>query len=148
VVALAELRELAERWLMPTYARMPVQFVRGEGPWLWDEEGRRYLDFVTGLSVSSVGHCHPSVVEAVREQAGKLMHVSNIYYTEPAVRLAERLSRSSLGGRVFLTNSGTEANEAAIKLARRHAHDRGIDLPAAFEAKMLRNEAKYPVEPG
>lgn len=112
---------------MRTYARAPVEFVRGEGSWLHDAEGRRYLDFLTGISVCSAGHCHPSVVEAVRAQAGRLMHVSNLFYTEPMVRLAERLSGSSLGGRVFLCNSGTEANECAIKIARKHARRRGVD---------------------
>src|SRR5688500_2683366 len=114
---------------MPTYKRAPVEFVRGEGARLWDSEGKEYLDFVSGISVCSVGHCHPAVVEAVREQAGRLMHVSNLYHSEPAVRLAERLCESSLGGRAFLCNSGTEANECAIKLARKHAHGRGVAEP-------------------
>ena len=103
--------------------------MRGEGTLLWDAEGKEYLDFLTGISVCSVGHCNPAVVEAVREQAGRLMHVSNLFYTEPMVRLAERLSESSLGGRVFFSNSGTEANECAIKIARKHAHGRGIEAP-------------------
>ncbi len=114
---------------MQTYRRAPVEFVRGEGAHLWDSEGKQYLDFLAGISVCSVGHCHPAVVEAVREQAGRLMHVSNLFYTEPMVRLAERLSESSLGGRVFFANSGTEANECAIKIARKHAHRRGIAEP-------------------
>jgi acetylornithine/N-succinyldiaminopimelate aminotransferase len=92
---------------MQTYRRAPVEFVRGEGAWLWDAEGNRYLDFVSGISVCSVGHCHPVVVEAIREQAGRLLHVSNLFYTEPMIRLAERLAGASLGGRVFLCNSGT-----------------------------------------
>jgi predicted acetylornithine/succinylornithine family transaminase len=98
---------------------MPVEFVRGEGALLWDSDGNEYLDMLCGISVSSLGHCHPRVVEAVRTQAGKLMHVSNLFYTEPGVRLAERLSRSSLEGKVFLCNSGAEAVEAALKLARK-----------------------------
>src|SRR4051812_25887676 len=105
--------------LMPTYARHPVRFVRGEGARLWDDEGNEYLDFLAGISVSSVGHCHPAVVAAVREQAGRLMHVTNLFYTDPPMRLAERLSARSLGGKVFFTNSGAEAVEAAIKLARK-----------------------------
>ena len=112
---------------MHTYRRAPVEFVRGEGALLWDAEGKEYLDFLAGISVCSVGHCNPAVVEAVREQAGRLMHASNLFYTEPMVRLAERLSESSLGGRVFFSNSGTEANECAIKIARKHAHRRGIE---------------------
>jgi len=126
---LTELQALEERYLMQTYRRAPVEFVRGEGAVLWDAEGREYLDFLAGISVCSVGHCHPDVVEAVREQAGRLIHVSNLFYTEPMVRLAERLSESSLGGRVFFSNSGTEANECAIKVARKHAHGRGIAEP-------------------
>jgi acetylornithine/N-succinyldiaminopimelate aminotransferase len=128
-VNLAELRELERRYLMQTYRRAPVEFVRGEGALLWDSEGKEYLDFLAGISVCSVGHCHPAVVAAVREQAGRLMHVSNLFYTEPMVRLAERLSRSSLGGKVFFSNSGAEANECAIKLARKKAHLRGVENP-------------------
>jgi acetylornithine/N-succinyldiaminopimelate aminotransferase len=126
---LEELQGLEARYVMQTYKRAPVEFVRGEGARLWDAEGREYLDFVSGVSVCSVGHCHPAVVEAVREQAGRLIHVSNLFYTEPGVRLAERLCESGLGGKAFLTNSGTEANECAIKIARKHAHRRGIAEP-------------------
>jgi acetylornithine/N-succinyldiaminopimelate aminotransferase len=160
----AELQALERRYLMQTYSRAPVEFVRGEGALLWDSEGKEYLDFLAGISVCSVGHCHPAVVEAVREQAGRLMHVSNLFYSEPMVRLAERLSESSLGGRVFLTNSGTEANECAIKLARKHAHGRGIAEPeiVSFERdfhgrtygalaatpKLAENEALGPMLPG
>ena len=126
---LTDLQALDERYLMQTYRRAQVEFVRGEGALLWDSEGKEYLDFLAGISVCTVGHCHPAVVEAVREQAGRLMHVSNLFYTEPMVRLAERLSESSLGGRVFLSNSGTEANECAIKIARKHAHLRGVESP-------------------
>ncbi|MFL5822475.1 MAG: aspartate aminotransferase family protein [Solirubrobacteraceae bacterium] len=116
---LAELQELEQRYAVPTYARSPVQFVRGQGVRLWDEDGHEYLDFLAGISVLNVGHCHPLVVEAVREQVGRLTHATNLYYTEPGLRLSEALSRSSLGGKVFLTNSGAEAVEAALKLARR-----------------------------
>jgi predicted acetylornithine/succinylornithine family transaminase len=126
---LTDLQALEERYLMRTYRRAPVEFVRGSGALLWDAEGREYLDFLGGISVCSVGHCNPEVVEAVREQAGRLMHTSNLFYTEPMVRLAERLAGSSLGGRVFFSNSGTEANECAIKVARKHAHLRGISSP-------------------
>ena len=126
---LAELQELESRWVMQTYPRMPVEFVRGEGARLWDSDGKEYLDFLAGISVCSVGHCHPAVVEAVREQVGRLTHTSNLYLTEGGVRLAERLCESSLGGRAFLCNSGTEANECAIKLVRKHAHGRGISKP-------------------
>ena len=126
MTSLAELQELEARWVMQTYARAPVQFVRGEGARLWDSDGNEYLDFLAGISVCSVGHCHPAVVEAVREQVGTLTHTSNLYLTEGGVLLAQRLGSSSLGGRAFLCNSGTEANECAIKLVRKHAHGRGI----------------------
>jgi len=128
-VNVTELQELESRWVMQTYARMPVEFVRGEGARLWDSDGKRYLDFLAGISVCSVGHCHPAVVEAVRRQVGKLTHTSNLYLTEGGVRLAERLCESSLGGKAFLCNSGTEANECAIKLVRKHAHARGVSKP-------------------
>jgi len=132
---LTDLQALEERYLMRTYRRAPVEFVRGEGALLWDAEGREYLDFLAGISVCSVGHCHPAVVDAVREQAGRLMHVSNLFYTEPMVRLAERLSESSLAGRVFFSNSGAEANECAIKVARKHAHRRGVEAPEIVSFK-------------
>jgi acetylornithine/N-succinyldiaminopimelate aminotransferase len=118
-MALAELQAMERDALMATYARNPVEFVRGEGTRLWDDEGNEYLDFLTGISVAQLGHCHPRVVEAVREQAGRLMHVGNLFYTEPGMRLAKRLADLSLGGRVFLCNSGAEAIECALKLARK-----------------------------
>jgi len=117
---LTELQALERAYAIPTYVRNPVQFVRGEGVRLWDDEGNEYLDFLAGISVLNVGHCHPRVLAAIQEQLAKLTHVSNLYYTEPAMRLSQALAQSSLGGKVFLCNSGAEANEAAIKLARRH----------------------------
>jgi acetylornithine/N-succinyldiaminopimelate aminotransferase len=119
LMSLAELQQLESSSVIGSYARLPVEFVRGEGSRLWDGEGNEYLDFLCGISVTNLGHCHPRIVEAVREQVGRLMHVSNLFYTEPAMRLAKRLSDSSLGGKVFFCNSGAEANEAAIKLARK-----------------------------
>ena len=116
---LAELQQLEQASVIGSYARAPVAFVRGEGTRLWDDQGKEYLDFLCGISVCNTGHCHPAVVAAVREQAGRLMHVSNLFYTEPAMRLAQRLSQSSLHGKVYFANSGAEANEAAIKLARK-----------------------------
>ena len=118
-MTLSKLQALERERVVPSYARFPVEFVRGEGARLWDDEGNEYLDFLAGISVSSVGHCHPAVVAAVREQAGRLMHVTNLFYTEPPMRLAARLSERSLGGKVFFSNSGAEAVEAAIKLARK-----------------------------
>jgi acetylornithine/N-succinyldiaminopimelate aminotransferase len=118
-MSLADLQQIERASVVNSYARFPVEFVRGAGARLWDAAGREYLDFLCGISVTNVGHCHPRVVEAVREQAGRLMHVSNLFYTEPAMQLARRLSRSSLRGRVYLCNSGAEANEAALKLVRK-----------------------------
>ena len=118
-MSLAELQRLESENVVGSYARQPVEFVRGAGARLWDGEGNEYLDFLCGISVTSLGHCHPAIVAAVREQAGRLMHTSNLFYTEPGMRLAERLSASSLGGKVFFCNSGAEAVEAALKLARK-----------------------------
>ena len=116
---LSQLQDIERASVIPSYARLPVEFVRGQGTRLWDDQGEEYLDFLCGISVTNLGHCHPRVVEAVREQVGVLMHASNLFYTEPAMRLAQRLSESSLGGKVYFCNSGAEANEAAIKLARK-----------------------------
>ncbi|MCB0827766.1 MAG: acetylornithine/succinylornithine family transaminase [Solirubrobacterales bacterium] len=114
---------------MNTYKRAPVEFVRGDGALLFDSDGREYLDFLGGISVASVGHCRTEVLDAMKEQAGQLMHVSNLFYTAPMVDLAECLSKSSLGGAVFFCNSGTEANECAIKIARKAARRRGVEDP-------------------
>jgi acetylornithine/N-succinyldiaminopimelate aminotransferase len=105
---------------MPTYARAPVEFVRGSGSRLWDAEDNEYLDFLGGISVVQIGHSHPAWVEAVTGQAARLAHVGNLFHTAPGEELAERLSRSSLGGKVFFANSGAEAVECALKLARKH----------------------------
>jgi predicted acetylornithine/succinylornithine family transaminase len=118
-MSLVELQELERDSVVPSYARFPVQFVRGEGTRLWDAEGNEYLDFLCGISVTNLGHCHPKIVQVVRGQVGTLMHVGNLFYTEPAMRLSQALADSSLGGKVYLCNSGAEANEAAIKLARK-----------------------------
>ncbi len=135
-MSLAVLRELEAAHAVPTYVRNPVEFVRGEGCRLWDADGNEYLDFLAGISVLNVGHCHPRIVETVREQVGRLTHVTNLYYTEPGLRLSARLAESSLGGKVFLCNSGAEANEAAIKLARR-ARPQGkvVVLQGAFHGR-------------
>ncbi|HTX31710.1 MAG TPA: acetylornithine/succinylornithine family transaminase [Solirubrobacteraceae bacterium] len=133
---LDELRDLEERYAIGTYVRNPVQFVRGSGVRLWDEEGNEYLDFLAGISVLNVGHCHPRVIEAVTRQAAALTHVTNLYYTEPALRLSAVLSESSLKGKVFLTNSGAEAIEAALKLARRNRpQGRIVVLEDAFHGR-------------
>jgi predicted acetylornithine/succinylornithine family transaminase len=114
----------SSRALMNNYARFPVEFVRGDGARLWDSHGNEYLDFLAGISVCNVGHCHPRVVAAIEAQARALMHVSNLYFNRPMVELAERLAARSLGGRVYFANSGAEANEAALKLVRK-ARPRG-----------------------
>jgi predicted acetylornithine/succinylornithine family transaminase len=118
-MTLADLQALERDNVIGTYARSPVEFVRGQGSRLWDAEGNEYLDLLCGISVTNLGHCPPDVVAAVREQAASLMHVGNLFYTEPAMRLAGELSGCSLGGKVFFCNSGTEAVEAALKLARK-----------------------------
>jgi acetylornithine/N-succinyldiaminopimelate aminotransferase len=105
--------------LSPTYARYPVEFVSGAGCVLRDVDGHEYLDFLAGIAVNNVGHCHPQVVSAIREQAGRLIHVSNLFTTEPNVKLAARLVERSFGVNVFFCNSGAEANEAALKLVRK-----------------------------
>jgi acetylornithine/N-succinyldiaminopimelate aminotransferase len=118
-VTLAELQAIEAAHVVPSYARYPLEIVRGAGTRLWDDDGNEYLDFLAGISVLNVGHCHPAVVDAVREQVGRLTHTTNLFYTEPAMRLAQRLADSSLGGKVFFCNSGAEANEAALKLVRK-----------------------------
>ena len=149
-MSLDELRALDERYAMPTYKRAGVEFVRGIGARLWDDEGREYLDFFSGLSVHNAGHCHPLIVDAIRTQATSLLGVSNLYYTAPGVRLARRIAESSLGGKVFLCNTGTEASECAIKLVRKHAHARGIARPeivvleGAFHGRTLAALAATP----
>lgn len=114
---------------MNTYARLPVTFVRGEGVWLWDDRGERYLDALSGVAVCGLGHCHPRLTQAICEQAGKLIHTSNLFHIEKQERLADRLTELSGMDNAFFCNSGAEANEAAIKLARLHGHNRGISLP-------------------
>jgi acetylornithine aminotransferase len=116
--------------LMSTYKRLPVRFERGEGVWLYDEAGRRYLDALAGVAVCGLGHAHPALREAICEQAGRLVHTSNIYRIAEQERLGELLVGLAGMDRVFFANSGAEANEAAIKLARLHAHRRGVESPA------------------
>ncbi len=115
--------------LMPTYNRLPVSFVRGEGAWLWDGNGRRYLDALAGIAVCGLGHAHPAVVAAISDQAGRLVHTSNLYGIERQQALADALVSLSGMESVFFCNSGAEANEAAIKIARAHGHAKGIEKP-------------------
>lgn len=116
--------------VMNTYRRLPVEFTHGEGIWLHDSQGRRYFDALSGIAVCGLGHAHPAVTQAIRLQAEKLLHVSNLFQIPNQERLAERLCQVSGLDTVFFCNSGAEANEAAIKLARLHGHKRGIDTPA------------------
>ena len=119
---LEQIVDLEKRFLLPTYNRYPVAFERGKGVFLFDFEGKRYLDFVAGLGVNALGHAHPRIVKAIREQAAKVIHVSNLYYNEYQGQLAERLCQLSGLDRVFFSNSGTEAMEGALKLARLAGH--------------------------
>lgn len=119
-----ELKDYAAKYLMQTYARQPISIVRGRGAKVYDMEGREYIDFVGGIAVNILGHGHPDLVQAIQRQAAQLIHVSNLYYTEPQVRLAQLLVDHSCADRVFFCNSGAEANEAAIKLARRYGHEK------------------------
>ncbi|WP_091333997.1 aspartate aminotransferase family protein [Allochromatium warmingii] len=121
--------------LMATYNRLPVTFDRGEGVWLWDTDGRRYLDALAGIAVCGLGHAHPAVREALCDQAGRLIHTSNLYGVVEQERLGALLTAQAGMDRVFFANSGAEANEAAIKLARLHAHRRGIENPAILVAE-------------
>ena len=115
--------------LMNTYARQPVSFVKGEGVWLYDAEGNRYLDALAGVAVNGLGHAHPKLVKAISEQAAKLIHVSNVYHINEQEQLADKLCEISGMDKVFFCNSGCEANEASIKLARLYGHNKGIKNP-------------------
>ena len=123
--------ELFDTYVVPNYARFPIAFERGEGAWVWDEAGRKYLDFGAGIAVCSIGHCHPRVVEAMSHQLSRLVHTSNLYYTRPQGLLARKLVELvGLAGKIFFCNSGAEANEALFKLARKFGND---TLPVAPE---------------
>jgi predicted acetylornithine/succinylornithine family transaminase len=115
----------SQRYIANTYSRYPVVLVKGQGCKVWSSDGREYLDFVAGLAVCNLGHCHPKVVQAIRDQSRKLIHVSNFYHIEPQIELAKLLCENSFADRVFFCNSGAEANEAAIKLAKKYAKDSG-----------------------
>jgi predicted acetylornithine/succinylornithine family transaminase len=135
---------LSEQYIAPTYARFPILLVRGKGTRLWDAEGKEYLDFVSGLAVCNLGHCHPKVVKAIQEQAEKLIHVSNFYYIEPQIQLAALLCKHSFADKVFFCNSGAEANEGAIKLARKYAKEKSgenryeiITMEQSFHGRTL-----------
>jgi predicted acetylornithine/succinylornithine family transaminase len=120
-----ELIDRAEQYIFPTYTRSPIVLTKGKGMKVWDSEGKEYLDFASGIAVLNIGHLHPRVVEAIHKQSKTLMHVSNLYYSEPQIKLAELLVKHSFADKVFFCNSGAEANEAAIKLARKAKKDKG-----------------------
>ncbi|MBE9528858.1 MAG: aspartate aminotransferase family protein [Proteobacteria bacterium] len=122
-----EIIELTDAHVAGTYARFPIALVKGKGTRVWDADGKEYLDFVSGLAVCNPGHCHPKVVEAIKAQAENLLHVSNLYHIGPQAELAQLLSEHSFGDRTFFCNSGAEANEAAIKLARKYFSSRGVE---------------------
>ena len=116
--------------LMNTYTRLPVAFTHGQGARVFDEAGRSYLDALAGIAVSTLGHAHPRLVKAIADQAGRLLHTSNIYRIREQEQLGDRLATLSGMDEIFLCNSGCEANEAAIKLARMFGHQKGVDVPA------------------
>src|SRR5579872_6586549 len=121
----SELVDIGRKYLYPNYRQAPLAFVRGQGCELFDADGRRWLDLCAGVAVCSVGHGHPVLARAIAEQAAQLMHVSNYFYNEPNIRLADELCRRTGFDRAFFCNSGTEANEALLKLARHHFHSLG-----------------------
>lgn len=123
--SLDELIKKEKMYHMATYARLPVAFVKGKGTKLWDIGGKEYLDFIAGLGVINVGHSHPKVVEAVKKQVGELTHITNLFYTEPQIKLAEKLAQISFGDKCFFANSGAEANEGAVKLTRKYFYEKG-----------------------
>ncbi|MBW2658519.1 MAG: aspartate aminotransferase family protein [Deltaproteobacteria bacterium] len=136
----ALLKERADKVFIGTYTRYPAAMVKGEGCRLTDSSGREYLDFLSGIAVCSLGHCHPEVTAAIQSQAARLVHVSNLYYTEPQTELAEILVGRSFADKIFMANSGAEANEAAIKLARIHAGEGRyeiISLSGSFHGRTL-----------
>ena len=135
---------LSEKFIANTYARYPIVLVRGKGTRVWDAEGKEYLDFVSGLAVCNLGHCHPKVVKAIQDQAARLIHVSNFYYIEPQIQLASLLCQHSFADKVFFCNSGAEANEGAMKLARKYAKERSesgryeiITMERSFHGRTL-----------
>ena len=135
-------RELYDRYVIPTYGRFDLRLARGQGSVVWDEDGKPYLDFGAGIAVTSIGHCHPRVLAAMREQLGTLVHTSNLYYTRPQAVLAERLVRLvGAAGKVFFCNSGAEANEALYKLARKFGNEGVPPAPKHSVGEMIATDA-------
>ncbi|OED34982.1 acetylornithine aminotransferase [PVC group bacterium (ex Bugula neritina AB1)] len=119
-----DLKPIFDKFVLPTYNRLPIQFVKGKGVRLWDDKGASYLDFFSGWAVSNLGHCHPHIVKTIQDQVENLIHVPNIFYNETQGILAQKIAENSWGGKTFFCNSGAEANEAAIKLARKRTEDK------------------------
>jgi acetylornithine/N-succinyldiaminopimelate aminotransferase len=135
-----QLKERGDKVFIGTYNRYPAAMVKGSGCWLTDADGKKYLDFMAGIAVCALGHSHPKITEAICRQAGELVHVSNLYYTEPQIKLAEVITDNSFGEKLFLCNSGAEANEAAIKLARIYSGEgryKIISLSGSFHGRTL-----------
>lgn len=136
-----ELIEKSSKFIAHTYGRFPIVLTKGNGMKVWDSNGKEYLDFVSGLAVCNLGHCHESIVSAVQNQVKTLLHVSNLYHIEPQINLAEALVKHSFADKVFFCNSGAEANEAAIKLARKHFHNKGkyeiITMENSFHGRTM-----------
>lgn len=129
-----DIQTLNDQHIINTYGKRKLALVRGEGVWLWDAEGKKYLDLFSGIAVTNLGHCHPEVTAAICEQAHKLLHISNLYYIEPQVELARMLCEHSFADQWFFCNGGAEANEAAFKLARRYWFEKGLYKPGIIAA--------------
>jgi acetylornithine/N-succinyldiaminopimelate aminotransferase len=130
-----ELREAFDRCVVPSYSRFELVLERGQGSYVWDVDGKRYLDLAGGIAVCSLGHAHPEITKALTEQSRKLIHVSNLYYNEQQGRLAKRIVDLIAPGRVFFCNSGAEANEGLFKLARKFGHEKGrYEIITTFES--------------
>ncbi len=136
-----EIAEFDKKYIINTYGQRPIAIVRGKGTRVWDADGKEYLDLFSGIGVNLLGHGYPKVIAAIKEQAGKLIHTSNLYYAEPQVKLAKLLSDNSFGGKCFFCNSGAEANEAAIKLVRKYMKKNGkyeiITMENSFHGRTL-----------
>jgi len=138
--------ELDHQYYLPVFNRYPITLTRGEGSRLWDTEGKEYVDMLAGIAVTSVGHCHPRVVQAIQQQAAQLMHISNLLLSEPQAELSQKLAERSGMDRIFLSNSGAEAVEGAVKIARKYAHQHGrggtiITFEGAFHGRTLATAA-------
>ena len=138
--------ELDQQYYLPVFNRYPITLTHGKGSRLWDTEGNEYIDMLAGIAVTSVGHSHPKIVQAIQQQAEKLMHISNLLLSEPQANLAKKLAMFSGMDRIFLSNSGAEAVEGAVKMARKYAHQHGrggtiVTFEGAFHGRTLATTA-------